>query len=714
MTKRITHAPTRSTGVAIASLAIAAVGCKSDEPSAPATGVLAQAAQAAQVFQAIAPCDPVTIDQSMVIHDQATLSLVDFSFLRTIAAIRVSSGGATTTDADLAETITSGLLNTTFPQPVSGLPIPATPRPPEAALTGAQLIAQMQPIALFNRFDLAPANGDHCGEYRIVYGRYPNAVTNRYLLIFEAALPNPTPSLGIEGCRDVAEFWHGLSDTAMTTAQRAAALEDFYYNGLPGFSPVVDHAHYGVPFGQVRSNMFVNAASQNFTWQLREWRSSFNTGGQPVFTPDTVKDNPLVEFHDENSSNPNPTLFSSEQTAFVSHYTGGAMPNLLAFELNGGTSPIVACPEVNTVSAGFDNRFNEFQSHSNGPAPDDPVAAASTAFHGSITTVLSGNTAFAGLNSTHVLARSTAMSCAGCHELSVGDAISPSATWPAVAAGGFVHVRELGSTPPAVTPLSPALNNCFLPARAQNLESFVCNAPPPDAGVSDSGTQPDSGTPDSGTPSSCGGPYDPPCSPYEYCEFGPYNICGAQGSGTCQPRPTGCGYGGPQVCGCDGNTYPNACTAQASGTDVASTGACGCNLTAPNGCCYDDEVCAKTIRGGECIGAACSKAQPGVCKAPPPAGYCWENEDCGSGQICSGASICPCGAQCIKADAPGVCKTLSDTSKSEVTTAKAGLLSATNSTEAERAKADFDEAVEAAREAERAQPGAFVPQRRTH
>ena len=28
------------------------------------------------------------------------------------------------------------------------------------------------PVALFNRFDLAPEDGAHCGEYRIVYAMH--------------------------------------------------------------------------------------------------------------------------------------------------------------------------------------------------------------------------------------------------------------------------------------------------------------------------------------------------------------------------------------------------------------------------------------------------------------------------------------------------------------------------------------------------------------
>ena len=44
------------------------------------------------------------------------------------------------------------------------------------------------PIGLFNRFDLAPFDGTHCGEYRIVYPRRSGMsdTGRRNLIIFEA------------------------------------------------------------------------------------------------------------------------------------------------------------------------------------------------------------------------------------------------------------------------------------------------------------------------------------------------------------------------------------------------------------------------------------------------------------------------------------------------------------------------------------------------
>jgi hypothetical protein len=45
-------------------------------------------------------------------------------------------------------------------------------------------------VGLFNRFDLAPFDGSHCGEYRIVYAKHSGIANSlaRNMIIFEAAL----------------------------------------------------------------------------------------------------------------------------------------------------------------------------------------------------------------------------------------------------------------------------------------------------------------------------------------------------------------------------------------------------------------------------------------------------------------------------------------------------------------------------------------------
>jgi hypothetical protein len=56
------------------------------------------------------------------------------------------------------------------------------------------------------------------------------------------------------------------------------------------------------------------------------------------------------------------------------------------------------------------------------------------------------------------------------------------------------------------------------------------------------------------------------CSPAQYCAFAP-GSCGA-GLGTCRDKPRACSEAYAPVCGCDGEVYPNACSAHAARVDL--------------------------------------------------------------------------------------------------------------------------------------------------
>jgi hypothetical protein len=347
------------------------------------------------------------------------------------------------------------------------------------------------PIGLFNRFDLAPEDGSHCGEHRIVFAKTSGITTtnDRNLLIFEATLRNPQPQQGLKGCRPIVDFWADLSDVSELDA-RADALEEFYFEGSGNIPPVISISHFGdnpLGAGQVRTNQFIQTSTG---WSLREFKllrectttpngggngagggnGSGSNGGTTTctalrFLPETVKNNAFGG------------LFEPASTYALAADFRAYLPGQVAS---------LAGSSLTAIDIGVPNDFNTAQSQASGATADemrykDRIGAAPSALRASIQAELTalGST----LTVDDIALRAQAMSCAGCHRLNNDVAIGGDLTWPS--ALGFVHVSERETeTLDGVTRyrLSPALIDHFLPHRKQIIEDFLNEKPRPSKG----------------------------------------------------------------------------------------------------------------------------------------------------------------------------------------------------------------------------------------
>ncbi|PON15750.1 hypothetical protein C2W62_22170 [Candidatus Entotheonella serta] len=154
-------------------------------------------------------------------------------------------------------------------------------------------------IALVNRFDLAPSNGDHCGQQWIILANNTDIGNCRMFIIIEAQIPNPNQSCGIEGCRAVAEFWAELSDIRNPQERRrrlmAAFLDGDDSLRAAGFGPFLAADALGPNGGQIRTNNF-----NNDPWTLREFRIRRN-GRNMAILPAPVSDSPNGDLWDDTS-----------------------------------------------------------------------------------------------------------------------------------------------------------------------------------------------------------------------------------------------------------------------------------------------------------------------------------------------------------------------------------------------------------------------------
>ncbi|MCH9683635.1 MAG: hypothetical protein K0V04_19510 [Deltaproteobacteria bacterium] len=307
--------------------------------------------------------------------------------------------------------------------------------------------------AFVNRIDLAPADGSHCGEQRIIFAN--PMMVGRAFIILEAQIPNPSPGCGVAACGPITQFWADL-DAIDDPAERTARLRAAFIDGDPtlsgaGFGPFMSADNLTFGTGQVRTNNFVTGP-----WTLREYKFvPLDAGGNMVVSPEPVPVSASV--HDTLW---NDTLGGQDAASCRSAMLD-ALPGLLGNDVaTMGWSLPQSCRSSESVE------FEDFY--------DVHLSEGSGNFAAAINAEIAAVAPGSGLDAFDVARRAQfAGSCIGCHEhanfLELGGGVT------APSSLSFVHVEEQITEPcgdgSECFAISPALIDVFLPSRMQALET---------------------------------------------------------------------------------------------------------------------------------------------------------------------------------------------------------------------------------------------------
>lgn len=159
--------------------------------------------------------------------------------------------------------------------------------------------------AFVNRLDLAPQNGAHCGQQRMIFANTSGPGSKgfgRTFMIVEAQIPNPSPELGILGCRPLAQFWldqDSIDDPKLRGARLRQAFLSGGAPGLEGFPAFYTAENLTVGSGQIRTNVFDDSP-----WTLREFKLAREPNGNLSAVPFPVAESPHGALWNENSPLP--------------------------------------------------------------------------------------------------------------------------------------------------------------------------------------------------------------------------------------------------------------------------------------------------------------------------------------------------------------------------------------------------------------------------
>jgi len=310
---------------------------------------------------------------------------------------------------------------------------------------------EYETAGVINRFDQMPADGSNCGAYRIVFVRLRGTVgTTNVETLFEGVLPNPNPQAGIAACRPVAQFWADLS-TIDSASERRARIEQFFFDGIPGFAPVLTAEHFNNG-GRIRNEHIEPPVYTARFYQFVIEKRCANDACRLVIVPDVLNNAPHPSLYNASVVTPLGPQFRDE---FIRQ-----MPTLIIRDVN--------------YYVNFPKQYLAGESR----PPDAGVTGNGEAYVTSLSTPagqdfqLRIQQELTRLGSTitprQIIARADTQDCFGCHNSAsdVGEGVQ----FPA--ARFNEHVTLDG--------ISTALRNVYAPFRAKVLRDFLMfGAPPP-------------------------------------------------------------------------------------------------------------------------------------------------------------------------------------------------------------------------------------------
>jgi hypothetical protein len=302
--------------------------------------------------------------------------------------------------------------------------------------------------AFVNRIDLAPANGAHCGQQRMIFA---NNSFNRAFIIVEAQIPNPSPELGINGCLPLAQFWFDQNNDPDAKSRGQRLAQAFLQGGVPGlaefgFGPFYTAENLTVGSGQIRTNQF-----DSFPWTLREFKLALD-GDSISAVPFPTAESPAGALWNENSGLPQGEACREN---FLSALDGVLTDDMsrMSFVIDG------ACKDAESR-----NDFSEDYASNMSPG-------FSQLIQDKLSSIGSPLSAFDVANRARFSG-----SCIGCHNESSGSFLGngvfapKSPDFPQV----FEFTQECGNGETGnCFATSPALNTVFLPGRLAVLSNLL-------------------------------------------------------------------------------------------------------------------------------------------------------------------------------------------------------------------------------------------------